>query len=98
MRRSCASPPRKKWWYGSHSRYSPPISFTQAQLDQVRRKHRRDDAEDEGADDAVAQRLPLLLLGQAQHEDGQHHGVVGAEQAFEHDEQRDGDEIGRDEV
>ena len=52
-------------------------------------------AEDEGAEDAVAQRLPLLALRQAEHEHGQHHRVVGAEQPFERDEQGDGDEIRR---
>ena len=53
------------------------------------------DAERERAEDAVAQRLLLLRLRQAEHQDGQDHRVVGAEQAFERDEQGDGDEVGR---
>ena len=71
----------------------PADQLHEPQLDHVRGKHRRRDAERERADDAVAQRLPLLLLGQAEHEHRQHHGVVGAQQSFEHDEQGDGDEV-----
>ena len=55
----------------------------------------REGAEREGAEDAVAQRLFLLLLGQAEDEDGEHHRVVGAQQPFERDQQADGDEVGR---
>jgi hypothetical protein len=45
-----------------------------------------------------AQRLLVLSLGKAQHHDGHHQGVVRAEQAFEGDEECDGDEIGGREV
>ena len=60
----------------------------QRQLDHVRRKDDRQAAESEGADDAVPQRLLLLAPRQAEHEHGEHHGVVRAEQAFEEDEQK----------
>ena len=66
-----------------------------ADRDQVDREQRREDAEDEGADDAVAQRLALLAARQAEHQDRQHQRVVGAEQPFEEHEQGDGDEISR---
>ena len=69
-----------------------------AQPDQVDRQQRRDRAEREGADDAVAQRLLLLRLGQAEHQHGQDHRVVGAQQPFERHEQRDGDEVGRRDI
>ena len=65
----------------------PADQLHEAQLDHVRRKHRRRDAEHEGAEDAVPQGLALLLFGQAQHQHGQDHGVVGAQQTLEHDEQ-----------
>ena len=48
--------------------------------------------------DPVAQRLALLGPGQPQHQYGENHGVVGAQQPFEGDEQRDGDEIGAGDV
>ena len=51
-------------------------------------------AEGERPDDAVAKRLALLLARQTQHEDGQHQGVVGAEQPFEQDQEADGEQIG----
>ena len=57
---------------------------------------RRQRPEDEGADDAVAQRRALLLRRQAEDQHRQHHRVVGAQQAFEQDEQGDGEEIGRE--
>ena len=66
-----------------------------AELDQVDGEQRRDGAERERADDAVAQRLLLLRFGKAEHQDRQHHRVVGAQQAFERDQQADGDEVGR---
>ena len=66
-----------------------------AEPDQVRGEKRRDGAKRERADDAVAQRLLLILLRQPQHQHGQHHRVVGAEKPLEHDEERDRDEIRR---
>src|SRR5579862_8252628 len=66
-----------------------------AQLDEIHREQRRDGAKRKSAHDAVAQRLALLLFRKTEREDGQHHRVVGAQQAFEQHEQRDGDEVGR---
>ena len=59
-----------------------------AERDQLDREQRREDAERERADDAVAQRLLLLCARQAEDQDGQHQRVVGAEQALEQHEQR----------
>ena len=53
------------------------------ELDQIDREQRREAAEQEGAEDAVSQGLFLLGLRQAEHQHGQHHRVVGAEQPFE---------------
>jgi hypothetical protein len=47
---------------------------------------RRQSPEDECPDDAVPQGLALLVLGQAEDQDGQDHRIVRAQQAFEDDE------------
>ena len=60
---------------------------------QVNGEQRREDAECEGSEDAVTQGLALLMTRQPEHEDGQHERVVGAEQALQHDQQRDGYEV-----
>ncbi len=62
-------------------------------LDHVGRKHGRGNAEGERADNAVAQRFPLLVPRQPQDEHRHHHRVVGTEEAFERHEQPDGDEV-----
>ena len=51
--------------------------------------------EEEGAEDAVAQGRLLLVTRQPEHQHRQNHRVVGAQQAFEQDQQGDGDEVGR---
>ena len=72
--------------------------MTQADREQVDGEQRRQDAEDEGAEDAVAQRLLLLVARQPEHENGQHQRVVGAEQPLEQDEQGDREQVGGVEV
>ena len=61
--------------------------------DEIGRQQDGEDAEDERADDAVVERLFLLAFRKPEDEDGEDHGVVGAQQSFERDEQRDGYEI-----
>ncbi len=55
--------------------------------DQIGSGRRRSGPEGEGAGDAVAQGLGLLILGQAEDANRQHHGVVGAQHALEEDQQ-----------
>jgi len=52
-----------------------------------------DEQEDLGADDAVAQRLALLLLRQAPHQHGQGHGIVAGQQAFKEDEDQNDQQV-----
>jgi hypothetical protein len=61
--------------------------------DEVRGEQDGNHPEHERSDDAVLKSLFLLVLGEPEDEDGEHHRVVSAQQAFEGDEQRDGDEI-----
>ena len=95
VRRVAASPCWKKCWYGSQSEVRPAEQLHERQLDHVDRQHRRHRPEDEGADDAVAERRLLLIAWEAEDEDRQDHRVVGAQQAFEHHEQDDGQQIRR---
>ena len=74
---------------------APPSELHQRQLDHVRRQEDRHAAEQEGADNAVAERLLLLVARQAEHQDREDHRVVGAQKPFEQDEEGDGDEVGR---
>ena len=67
--------------------------MTQRDLDQVDREQRGERAEGEGAEQAVAEGLLLLLPRQAEDHDGEDQRVVRAEQPFEHDQQADRDEI-----
>ena len=60
---------------------------------QVTRQQRRQDAERERAEHAVAERLLLIGARQPEDQDREHQRVVGAEQPFEQDEQADGEEI-----
>ena len=62
---------------------------------QVGGEQRGNRAEREGADDPVAQRLLLPVLRQPEDQHRQHHGVVGAEQSLEHDQEPDRDEVCR---
>jgi hypothetical protein len=63
-----------------------PSELYPPKLDQVDGQQRRDRPEGEGPDNAVAQGAALLLLRQAENEDRQHHGVVGAQKPFERHE------------
>src|SRR5207247_5477486 len=65
-----------------------------SEADEVRGEDRRQRPERERAEDPVSKRFALMRFGQPQHEHGQHHCVVGAQQPFERDEQRDSDQIG----
>jgi hypothetical protein len=56
-------------------------------LIQVRSCQRGDDAEDETADETVAQGGLVLFGGQAEHHDGHDERVVGAQQSLEDHEQ-----------
>ena len=56
-------------------------------------EQRRQDAEEEGSENAVAKRFLLLFPRQPEHENGQHERVVGAQQALEQDEEGDGQKI-----
>ena len=60
-----------------------------------RRQQRRENAEREAADEPVAQRLLVLIAGQPQHHDGHDERVVGAQQAFEHNQGADDEEVAR---
>jgi hypothetical protein len=40
-------------------------------------------------------RFALLVLAKPKNENRQNHGVVGAEQSFERDQQSDGEKVGR---
>ena len=62
-------------------------------VDQVDREPRRNQAENEGADQAVGERLLVGAPGQAKHHDGDHERVVRAQQAFQNDQKADGDEV-----
>ena len=62
VRRASSPAVLEKWWTVRYSRYAAPASFTHPELDQVDGEQRRERAEDEGAEDAVAERLPLLVL------------------------------------
>ena len=55
-------------------------------LDQVHREDYGGDAKGERADDAVAERLPLVGSRQPEDEHRQDERVIGAEQPFENDE------------
>src|SRR6185436_893745 len=66
-----------------------------AELDQIDREQGRKDAKAEGADQSVAKRGLTLLFRQPKDHHRDNEGVVGAEQPFEGDEERDGDEVGR---
>ena len=55
-------------------------------------------SERERAEDAVAQRLALVGAGQAEHQDGQHQRVVGAEQTLQEHQQPDGEKVGEMDV
>ena len=68
--------------------------FDPAEGDQLDREQRGEDAEDERAEDPVAQRLLLLMTRQPEHQNRQHERVVGAEQALQQDEEADSDEVG----
>ncbi len=72
--------------------------FDPRDLNQVDREQRRDESKGKPSDEPVMQRLLVLLLRQSQHHDGHDERVVGAEQAFEHDEHADGDEVGKVEI
>ena len=61
--------------------------------DQIDGEHGGQDAQAEAADQSVAEGLLLIASWQAQHHDGHDQRVVGAEEAFEGDEQGDGNEI-----
>ena len=60
------------------------------ELDEMDGQYRRERPEHERSHDAVTQRLALLVLGQPQNQDREHHRVVRAQQAFEDDEKADG--------
>jgi hypothetical protein len=62
-------------------------------VDQVDREPRRNQAENEGADQAVGECLLVGVLGQAKHHDGDHERVVRAQQALQNDQKADGDEV-----
>src|SRR5690606_17549951 len=62
-------------------------------LDEVDGQHDGENAEDERPGNSVAERLALLVPGQPQHEHGEHHRVIGAEEALERHEHRDCQEI-----
>ena len=65
------------------------------QRNEVDGEQRRERPEGERAEDAVAQRLLLLLARQPEHQHRQYHGVVGTEQTLERHQQRDRGEVGR---
>jgi hypothetical protein len=90
VRRVAASPCRKKCWHGSQSKYAPPSSFTSDSWIMWTASTGRHRSENEGADDAVAERRLLLIAREAEDEDRQDHRVVGAQQALEHHKQQDG--------
>ncbi len=61
-------------------------------------EHGRRNAEHEAADDAVLERLAVVALRKAEHEDGHHERVVWAQKPFQADEQPDGHEVGNRKV
>ena len=68
------------------------------ELEQVHRQQRRQDAEDERAENAIAQRFLLLVARQAEDENCEHQRVVGAEQPLEQDQQGDREQVGGVEI
>jgi hypothetical protein len=70
----------------------------EVELNQVVGGARGQRAKSEGAQDPIAQGLALFMARKTQHQNRQHQRVVRTEQAFEHDQQADGDEIGWFEV
>ena len=66
-----------------------------AELNEIDGQQRRHGTERKGAADPVSQRFALLRLGKAEHENREHHRVVGAQQSFEGDQERDGEKVGR---
>jgi hypothetical protein len=64
-------------------------------LDQKRSEQRRDGPKQECPNDAVSQRLSLLRLGQTEHQHGEDHCIVGAEEPLQGDQKGYGDEIRR---
>ena len=62
--------------------------------DHVCRENSGDASECEGADDSVSKRLALLGFRKAEDQDGQHERVIGAEQAFERDQEPDREKVG----
>ena len=71
----------------------PTEELDPADLDQIRRERGRDDAEGEGADQPIAQRFVLIWPRQPEDHDRQDERVVGAQQALDHNEKRNGNEI-----
>ena len=67
--------------------------FDDPPLQQQRRHKYGDEAEDEGADQAIGKRLLLLLLRQPFGEQPQNEGVVDRERPFKQDQQSDNGEI-----
>jgi hypothetical protein len=70
-----------------------PEELDPADLNQIRREHRRDDAKGEGADQPIAQRFVLIWPRQPEDHDRHDERVVGAQETLDHDEKRNGNEI-----
>jgi hypothetical protein len=68
--------------------------FYPSKLDEVHGEDRRHDPENEGTDQTVLQRLIVAILRQPEDHHRDHERVVGAQQAFERDQQTNGDKIG----
>jgi hypothetical protein len=82
-----AGPPDSRG--GASGQLHPP------DLHEIGRQEDSQNAKPEGANHAVAQRTLLLLLRDAEHENGQHQGVISAEDTLQDDQEADRDQIGK---
>ena len=92
-RRSSVPVSPKKCLYRQIQQIPRPHQLHPAVINEVGRDQRGDDPEHECAKNSVAQRLTLLVPGQPEHENCEYQRVVGTQQPFEQDQQRDGQEI-----
>ena len=80
---------------GEMQKVDGPHQLHPSKLDEVDREERCNGSKRERADNTVSKRLALLDFRKSEDQNRQHHRVVGAQQSFEGDQERDGEKVGR---